>query len=61
MTKVSIPITVYEEVKYVPRSAGTWVDGFTRLIFDHKNLKWVDNNGINTPYLVTTINKGDKQ
>jgi len=49
MTK-HIPIIVYEEVRSVyPASA------FMEYIGEIP-IEWIDNNGINTPYLATTIN-----
>ena len=49
-----IPIKVYEEIK------SPWD---VPIYFYHSNIdiRWVDNNGINTPYLVTIVNKGNDE
>lgn len=53
-----IPISYYEEIKRLidlrwqrPLGLNTEV-----VMINEDDIEWIDNNGINTPYLVTTIN-----
>lgn len=47
-----IPIKVYEELKYI-------YDIYEYSHYESMNrIAWIDNNGINTPYIITVINNG---
>jgi hypothetical protein len=53
-----IPVIVYEEIKEMyPLGTGYAIiddSQYTNWIKD-KDIEWVDNNGINTPYLISWI------
>ena len=44
-----IPVKVYEEIKW------HYDPDFMKNLPSVRKIEWVDNNGINTPYLVTVI------
>jgi len=55
MTKKKIPVKVYEEIK-LPDIYSFWPYSLVEETRNEPNLEWIDNNGINTPYVVTVIN-----
>lgn len=62
---VKIPVTVYEEIKsiYIEFEGGgnqhysSSLVGYITKQDKPETIEWHDVNGINTPYLVTVINK----
>jgi hypothetical protein len=53
---MKIPVKVYEEIKR--EHLDKWGARSIWIVFPKKwDVEWVDVNGINTPYMVTVVNK----
>lgn len=61
-TPKKIKVKVYEEVKLPLTPYGTvdlWkltVDSLARSLLERESIMWIDNKGINTPYIVSWVN-----
>lgn len=62
MTTIHIPVKCMERIVniFMPDitdKVALKIDGEYRYFEKTPNIEWIDENGMNTPYLVTTINK----
>jgi hypothetical protein len=52
---MKIPIRVYEEIKNLEDAHNLYWDTWSIWYNPNSKVDWKDNNGINTPYLVTVV------